>query len=159
VSRYPRSWQRFNDRNIVRSEACSTPISSKDAQRVRLGRRLDDPGQDHLLERVITHRVKPQLAVPAGEDLPQQRAPLAGDHPTPDRARWQRQLQLALARVHSCPRDLEQGDQLRRRACRAHVLNHVVAVPNSLGDLHRCGPRGGRDLPHKHHDHRPYRPD
>ena len=84
----------------------------QDAQRVDRGRRLNDPRQDQQGERAVADGVEPEPRVGAGQHLPQHRVTLPGDHCVTRGDPSRGQVQLALPRVQSIPRRLQQGQQL-----------------------------------------------
>ena len=126
------------------------------AHAVGFARRLHQPGQDQLHERVIAQNVEPEPGVGAGQHIPQQRAPLARDDsasPTrPGRRVVQAKIEGLLPGPYPLTSDLHQHSELRLVVRGADVLQDHVAASATLSDLDLRGARAASGSADEHHE-------
>ncbi len=123
-------------------------------QRVRLAGRLDDAGQDQLLECVVADRVEPETGVGVLEDIPQQPGPRPG-HRRRGRGQRRRAQPVQIERDmpgqlrDPLPRDRDQHRELPIVVRGAEVLHDRPHTTGLRRDLHRRRTRRGAHLPHE----------
>ena len=106
---------------------------------------------------VIVDHVEPQPGVRVGQDLPQHRATLPGDHRCPTGAGAAGQVQLALPRVQP-PAGLAISTASSASACADPRCSSTSSRPPRRSAIWTSvAPDAVRHLPHEHHEHRPYR--
>lgn len=116
---------------------------------VGLGCRLDDPGEDELLERLVAQGVEAEVGVDPLEGLPQHPRGRAGDRGLHPRHGCSRSTgpnrfegELFLTGVQPFVRDRFQQRQLGVSTGRADVVDPQDAAAPFVHDLHGCRARG-----------------
>ena len=112
----------------------------EDPDRVRLRRRLDDPGQHELHERLVTDRAEAQTFVGTGQDVPQDLAPHPRDlRPRGRRRTLRREVERLLPGVEQLPGRFDQDRELHVVMGRADVIDPDDLPALLVDDLN--GPR------------------
>jgi len=141
----------------------------QDADRVGLGRRLDDPRQHQPLERLVADRVEPEPFVGAGQHVPQQPAAhprdlrtgagtRAGAHARAGGRVARREVERVLPGQEPLPGDLHQHSELAVVMRGADVLDPDDLTALLVHDLHRPRTRGRGHLSNERSHERGYQP-
>jgi hypothetical protein len=156
-SRYPPTPARFNERNIVRSDACSTPSSSSTRSESVLLVGSTIRAKTSCSNAASSTASNPSRAYTVSSTC-HNSGPLARDHSRPLAHRHPLHLEIQglLTRPQPATGLGHQDGELGFRPRRPHMLQNHVAPSPSLRNLDLRAARPARDLPHKHHEHGPY---